>query len=50
MTLFRDGLTNFNKFFLKTLRLEALRRFRSNSFHLITVDGRKEFLKKLYLV
>ena len=49
-TLFRDGLINFNKFFLKTLRLAVLRRWWSNSFHSITVDGKKEFLKKLYLV
>ena len=49
-TLFGDGLINFNKFFLKTLRLAALRRLGSNLFHSITVDGKKEFLKKLYLV
>ena len=49
-TLFRDSLINFNKFFLKTLRLEVLWRLRSNSFHSIKVDGKKQFLKKLYLV
>ena len=49
-TLFGDGLINFNKFFLKTLRLAALRRLGSNLFHSITVDGKKEFLKKLNLV
>ena len=49
-TLFGDGLINFNKFFLKTLWLVALRRLRSYMFHLITVDGKKIFLKKLRLV
>ena len=49
-TLFGDGLINFNKFFLKTLRLAALRRLGSNLFHSITVDGKKEFLKNLCLV
>ena len=49
-TLFADGLINFYKFFLKTLRLVALPRLGSNLFHSITVDGKKEFLKKLCLV
>ena len=45
-TLFRDGLINFNKFFLKTLRLAALRRLGSNLFHSITVDGKIKILEK----
>ena len=49
-TLFRDGLINFNKFFLKTLGVVVLRRLGSNLFHSITLDGKKDFLKKLYLV
>ena len=49
-TLFRDGLINFNKFFLKTLRLAVLRRLWSNSFHSIIVDGKKEFLKVIFSV
>ena len=48
-TLFRDGLINFNKFFLKTLRLAAPRRLGSSLFHSMTVD-RKKVLKKLGLV
>ena len=44
-TLFGDVLINFNKFFLKALRLVALQRLRSNFFHSITVDGQKIFWK-----
>ena len=44
-TLFGDGLINFNKLFLKTLRLVALRRLGSNLFQSITVDGKKFFWK-----
>ena len=40
-TFFGNDLINFNKFFLKTLRLVALRRLGSNLFHSITVDGKK---------
>ena len=49
-TLLEDDLTNFNKFFFETLRLAALLRLGSSLFHSITVDGKNEFLKKLYLV
>ena len=49
-TLLRDGLINFNKFFLKTLRLAVLRRLRSNSFHSIILDEKKEFLKVIFSV
>ena len=48
-TLFGDDLINFNKLFLKTLRIAALGRLGSNLFHSITVDEKK-FLKKLCLV
>ena len=44
-TLFGDGLINFNKFFLKTIRLAGLRGLRSNLFHSRTVDGKKSFWK-----
>ena len=40
---------NFNKFFLKTLRLAALRRLGSNMFHSITLDGKK-FEKVMFSV
>ena len=49
-SLFGDGLINFNKFFLKVLRLVTLRRLGSNLFHAMTVDGKKEFLNNLCLV
>ena len=49
-TLFGDGLINFNKLFLKTIRLAALRRLGSNLLDSTTMDGKKEFLKKLCLV
>ena len=45
---FGDGLINFNKLFLKTLRLVAFRRLTSSLFHSIIVDGKKEFLKKFF--
>ena len=38
---------NFNKFFLKTLRLVALRRLGSNMFHSITLDGKNFFFEKV---
>ena len=49
-TLFGNRLINFNNFFLKTLKLAALRRLGSSLFHSMIVDGKKEFLKKLCLV
>ena len=49
-TLIGDGLINFNNFFLKTLRLVALRRLESSLFLSMTVEGKKEFLKKLCIV
>ena len=49
-TLFGDGLINFSKFFLKTLRLVALWRLGFSLFYSMAVGGKKEFLKKLFLV
>ena len=37
-------------FFLKNLKVSHFRRQTSSLFHSIVVDGKKEFLKKLYLV
>ena len=47
-TMFGDGLINFNKFFLKTLRLAVLRRLGTNLFHSIIVDGKKFFEKVIF--
>ena len=44
--LFGDGLIKFKKFFFKTLRLVGLRHCGTHS---VTVDGKKEVLKKLCL-
>ena len=44
-TLFGNDLINFNKLFLKTLRLAALRRLESYLFHSTTVDGKNFFWK-----
>ena len=41
---------NFRILFLKTFKLSHFRRLPSNLFHLIIVDIKKEFLKKLCLV
>ena len=48
--LFGEGLINFSKFLLKTLRLVALRRLGSDLFHSIGANGKIQFLKKLCLV
>ena len=42
-TLFGDGLINFNKFFLKPIRLAGLRGLGSNLFRSRTVDGKNFF-------
>ena len=47
-TRFGDGLINFNNFLLKTLRLAALQRLGSSMFHSMTLDGKKEFLKRIF--
>ena len=41
---------NFHKFYLKLLRLATLWRLGSSLVHLITVDGKKFFSKKLFFV
>ena len=46
-TLFRDGLINFNKFFLETLRPAVLRGLGFKLFHSITVDGKKRIFEKV---
>ena len=46
-TLSGGVLINFNKLFIKTLRLAAIRRLGSSLFHSITVDGKKEFFQKV---
>ena len=46
-TLFPEGRINFKRLFLKTFKLSELRIFRSNLFHSMTVEGKKEFRKKL---
>ena len=38
---------NFNKLFIKTLRLAAIRRLGSSLFYSITVDGKKNFFQKV---
>ena len=46
-TMIGHGLINFNNFFLKSLRLAALRRLGANLLRPITVDG-KNFFDKVY--
>ena len=41
---------NFRILFLKTFKLSHFRRLPCNLFHLIIVDIKKEFLKKLCIV
>ena len=48
-TLFGDGLVNYKKSFLKTLRLAALERLGSSFFHSITVDEKNFFFGKSYV-
>ena len=43
--LFGNGLKNFNKFSLKTLRLTALQRLVSNLFRSFAVGGKNNFSK-----
>ena len=47
--LFAVRLINFKTFFLKILRLGAFWILRSSLFHSMMIDGKKVFLKKLYL-
>ena len=45
-TLFPEGRMNFKRLFLKIFKLSELRIFRSNLFHSMTAEGKKEFWKK----
>ena len=44
-----DGLINFKILFLKAEKVLEFLIFKSKLFHSITVDGKKEFIKKLCL-
>ena len=44
---FEDGLLNFKILFLIAEKVLELPIFKSTLFHSMTVDGKKEFLKKL---
>ena len=46
---FEDVLLNFKILFLKAEKVSEFLIFKSNLFHLMTVDGKKEFLKRLGL-
>ena len=46
-TLFPEGRINFKRLFLKIFKFSELQRFRSNLFHSMTPEGKKEFRKKL---
>ena len=48
-TLLPEGCVNFERLFLKIFKLSELGIFRSNLFHLMTTEGKKEFRKKLCL-
>ena len=45
-TLFPEGRMNFKRLFLKIFKLSELRIFRSNLFHSMTAEEKKEFWKK----
>ena len=46
---FEDGLLNFKILFLIAEKVLELPIFKSTLFHSMTVDGKKEFLKKNYV-
>ena len=46
---FEDGLINFKILFLKAEKVLEFLIFKSKLFHSMTVDGKKEFIKKLCL-
>ena len=46
-TVLPEGRMKFKSIFLKIYKLSELRIFRSSLFHSITVEGKKEFRKKL---
>ena len=49
-TLLGEGVINFRILFLKTTKLFKFRRIGSKLFHSMFVEGKKESLKKLYLI
>ena len=48
-TEFEKGLINFKILFLKAEKVSEFLNFKSKLFHSMTVDGKKEFIKKLCL-
>ena len=46
---FEDGLINFKILFLKAEKVLEFLIFKSKLFHSMTVDGKKEFIKKICL-
>ena len=46
---FEDGLINFKMLFLKAEKVLEFLIFKSKLFHWMTVDGKKEFIKRIYL-
>ena len=51
MTIKNNGLNKlFNKFSLKTLKLATLQKLKSNLFHSITVDEKKQFLNMFGII
>ena len=49
LMLFEDGRKNFNIHFLKIKKLLEFLIYLSRLFHLITVDGKYQFLKRVCL-
>ena len=47
---FEDGLINFKILFLRAEKVSEFLLFKSKLFHSMTVDGKKEFLKELFVV
>ena len=46
---YEDGLINFKILFLKAEKVLEFLIFKSKLFHSMTVDGKKEFIKKICL-
>ena len=46
-TEFENGLINFKILFLKAEKVSEFLNFKSKLFHSMTVDGKKEFIKKV---
>ena len=49
-TLLPELRMNFKKLFSKISKISELQIFRSNLFHLMTAEGKKEFQKKLCFI